>query len=82
MTDSFDSLLMDTPDQDINIKTEYIFGIRKDLLPNFYCIDQDFIVYAAANYIIVYNHTLKYNRKPQQFIAGAMHSNGNIFYYG
>jgi len=74
---NFDNLLAETPDHDINIKTEYIFGIREDLSPNVYTIDQDYIVYAAANYIIIYNYTLKH-KKTQQFIPGAIHSNGNL----
>jgi len=76
MSDNIDAILHEAPDQDINVKIEYIFGLRQDLYQNIYAIDADFILYAAANYIIIYNHTLKSHRKAQQFIPGSLHSNG------
>ena len=75
-----DSLLLEAQEMDINIRPEFIFGIRKDLNPNIYVIDTDFLVYAAANYIILYNYSNKANIRPQQFIAGETFSNG-IFIY-
>ena len=60
-----------------NIKLDWIFGIRKDILPNVLSLDFNTLVYPAGHYIVIYDHT----KKPplsqiQQFIAGTPHSKG------
>ena len=42
----------------IIIKLEWIFGIRKDFLPNVEFLGKDTIVYPASNNIVIYNFTL------------------------
>ena len=62
------------------LKLEWIFGIRNDLKPNLYFLDNETIVYPAAHYIVIYNHTkrVSYNQI-QQFIYGTPNSKGNYY---
>jgi len=72
-----DTLLGEINNREIEVKVEFVFGIRKDIFPNIFVLDADFIIYPAANFIVIYNNTLKFNKKPQQLISGTCHSNGN-----
>jgi len=59
------------------MKLDWIFGMRKDLLPNVLSLDLDTLVYAAGHYIVIYNHTRKLPLSQiQQFIPGTPHSKG------
>ena len=59
----------------VNVKLEWIFGIRHDITPNIFLLDKDTLVYPASNYIVLYNYTK--NLGPlnlQHYIPGSDHS--------
>ena len=63
--------------QQVFLKLDWIFGIRKDIYPNVFTLDKDTLVYPASNYIVIYNHTK--NMGPinyQHYIPGALDSKG------
>ena len=61
----------------IIVKLEWIFGIRKDILPNVFLLDKDTIVYPASNYIVIYNFTRNMGSlNLQHYINGQMNSKG------
>jgi len=65
------------PQKKINIKLEWIFGIRNDIFPNIYMIDSDTVVYAAGNYVVILNISKKLpQNQHQKFIIGTPHSKG------
>ena len=63
----------------VNVKLEWIFGIRHDITPNIFLLDKDTLVYPASNYIVLYNYTK--NLGPlnlQHYIPGSNHSKGIV----
>ncbi len=58
----------------ISIKLDWIFGIRKDLLPNVLMLDINTVVYPAGHYVVVLN--ISKEKREQRFIAGTPHSKG------
>ena len=61
----------------IIVKLEWIFGIRKDFLPNVEFLGKDTIVYPASNNIVIFNHTRNMgNMNLQHYIPGQPHSKG------
>ena len=61
----------------IIIKLEWIFGIRKDFLPNVEFLGKDTIVYPASNNIVIYNFTRNMgSMNLQHYIQGKPHSKG------
>jgi hypothetical protein len=63
----------------VTIKLDWIFGIRKDFLPNLFILDKDTIVYPASNYVVILNYTK--NMGPlnlQHYIPGTKHSKGIV----
>ena len=61
----------------ITVKLEWIFGIRRDFLPNVFFLGKDTIVYPASNNIVIFNHTRNMgNMNLQHYIPGQPHSKG------
>lgn len=61
----------------VALKLDWIFGIRKDIMPNIFLLDSDTIVYLAGHYIVIYNFTKKVPQNQyQQFIQGIPQSKG------
>jgi WD40 repeat protein len=61
----------------IIIKLEWIFGIRKDFLPNVEFLGTDTIVYPASNNIVIYNFKRNMgSMNLQHYIQGQPHSKG------
>ena len=61
----------------IIVKLEWIFGIRKDFLPNVEFLGKDTIVYPASNNIVIFNYTRNMgNMNLQHYIPGQPHSKG------
>ena len=61
----------------ITVKLEWIFGIRRDFLPNVFFLGKDTIVYPASNNIVIFNHTRNIgNMNLQHYIPGQPHSKG------
>ena len=63
----------------VTVKLDWIFGIRKDILPNLYILDKDTIIYPASNYVVILNYTK--NMGPlnlQHYIPGSKHSKGIV----
>lgn len=60
------------------VKLDWIFGMRKDIMPNILVLDSDTIVYPAAHYLVLYNHTRKNKNYYQQFISGSKYSKGIV----
>ena len=61
----------------IIIKLEWIFGIRKDFLPNVEFLGKDTIVYPASNNIVIYNFARNMgSMNLQHYIQGQPHSKG------
>jgi cilia- and flagella-associated protein 57 len=62
-----------------SVKLQWIFGIRRDILPNVLMLDSETLVYAASHYIVIFNHTRKLPySQVQQFISGTPHSKGFV----
>jgi WD40 repeat protein len=60
-----------------NIRIEWIFGIRNDMIPNIYMLDTDTVVYPASAYVVILNISKKLPQNQQQkFITGTPHSLG------
>ena len=61
----------------IIVKLEWIFGIRKDFLPNVEFLGKDTIVYPASNNIVIFNYLRNMgNMNLQHYIPGQAHSKG------
>ncbi len=61
----------------INIKLEWVFGIRNDIFPNIYMLDSETVVYPAGHYIVIFNVSKKLpHNQLQKFIIGTPHSKG------
>jgi len=61
----------------IQIKLEWIFGIRNDIFPNIYMLDSDTVVYPAGHYVVIFNVSKKLPQNQlQKFILGTPHSKG------
>lgn len=61
----------------IQIKLEWIFGIRNDMFPNIFVLDSETVVYPAGHYIVIFNVSKKLAQNQlQKFIAGTPHSKG------
>ena len=61
----------------IIVKLEWIFGIRKDFLPNVEFLGKDTIVYPASNNIVIFNYLRNMgNMNLQHYIPGQPHSKG------
>ena len=61
----------------IQIKLEWIFGIRNDIHPNIYMLDSDTVIYPAGHYIVIFNVSKKLPQNQiQKFIAGTPNSKG------
>ena len=61
----------------IIIKLEWVFGIRKDILPNVAFLGTDTIVYPASNNIVIYNFKRNMgSMNLQHYIQGQPHSKG------
>jgi hypothetical protein len=61
------------------IRLDWVFGIRNDIKPNIYLLDNETLVYPAGHNIVIFNHPKKlpYNQI-QQYIHGTQHSNGKF----
>jgi hypothetical protein len=59
------------------VKLSWIFGIRNDIKPNIYLLDNETLVYPAGHNLVIFNYPKKldYNQI-QQYIQGKTHSNG------
>ena len=61
----------------IIVKLEWIFGIRKDFLPNVEFLGKDTIIYPASNNIVIFNYLRNMgNMNLQHYIPGEAHSKG------
>ena len=61
----------------IIIKLEWVFGIRKDIIPNVEFLGKDTIVYPASNNIVIYNFARNMgSMNLQHYIPGKPHSKG------
>ena len=61
----------------IIIKLDWVFGIRKDFLPNVEFLGKDTIVYPASNNIVIFNFARNMgSMNLQHYIQGKPHSKG------
>ena len=61
----------------IIVKLDWIFGIRKDFLPNVEFLGKDTVVYPASNTIVIFNFARNMgNMNLQHYIQGQPHSKG------
>ena len=61
----------------IIIKLDWIFGIRKDFLPNIEYLGKDTIIYPASNNLVIFNFTRNMgSMNLQHYIQGRPHSKG------
>ena len=61
----------------IIIKLEWVFGIRKDFVPNIEFLGKDTIVYPVSNNIVIYNFDRNLgSMNLQHYIQGKQHSKG------
>ena len=77
MSDSLPLPKKDEKKQQVYLKLEWIFGIRKNIFPNVFVLDKDTVVYPASNYVVICNHTK--NMGPvnaQHYIPGSPESKG------
>jgi hypothetical protein len=75
-----DTILL-TQNKKSQVRLEWIFGIRNDIRPNMYLLDNETLVYPAGHNLVIFNYTKKLPYKQiQQYIQGTPHSHGiNIF---
>lgn len=77
-----DSNINNTQNQNkqLSVKLEWIFGIRNDITPNMFMLDNETLVYPAGHYIVIFNYTKKVPpNQIQQFIVGTPHSKGRSY---